>query len=179
MKKQTIRVLERHVLIEMNIPSEDLPDYYSSLNFYLCASHMEGVPYPVIESMACSAIPITTPVGIAREIISNGVNGFLLNSDFTPSQFAELVKDLYEKPAAVERIKNNARAYATKNLDWRKLDYSKSIKAYQLAIYSFRQRSFRVRLKYVVIAGWMFSTHLSRRFKITSLLQRLKRKTWK
>lgn len=35
------------------IPQSEMPQYYSSLHLYVCASKTEGTPLPIIESMAC------------------------------------------------------------------------------------------------------------------------------
>lgn len=168
--------VRNHVVIELNIPTEDLPDYYSSLNYYLCASHMEGVPYPVIESMACGAIPITTKVGITPEIILNGVNGFLLSQTFTPLQFAELVRDLHSYPEITEQVKDNTRSHVVTKLEWRNLDFSELIKAYQSTVLNYRQRSSMVKLMYTLTSAWLFSIYLGKRFNLSTFLRRLKTK---
>jgi glycosyltransferase involved in cell wall biosynthesis len=144
-----------HVIVEMNLSPDDLPDYYSSLTCYLCASYMEGVPYPVIESMACKAIPITTPVGITTEIISHGVNGFLLQSNFSASYFARLLSDIYKNPDAANLIKDKAREYIELNLEWKNLDLKIILTAYNHGIFSFRKRSMVQKCGFVLTAVLM------------------------
>jgi glycosyltransferase involved in cell wall biosynthesis len=41
-------------------------------------SHWEGMPLVVIEAMRCGVVVIATDVGAMREIITDGVNGFLV-----------------------------------------------------------------------------------------------------
>jgi glycosyltransferase involved in cell wall biosynthesis len=67
--------------LEKFIPEKDLPRYYSSLDYYLCLSRIEGVPYPVLEAMSCQSLVISTPVGVVPEIIENGINGFILDEE--------------------------------------------------------------------------------------------------
>jgi glycosyltransferase involved in cell wall biosynthesis len=144
-----------NVILEMNMPSDDLPDYYSSLSCYLCASYMEGVPYPVIESMACKAIPITTPVGITSEIISHGVNGFLLQSNFSASYFARLLNDIHRNPDTANLIKEKAREYIELNLEWKNLDLNTILTAYNHGILSFRKRPMVQKCGFVLTAALM------------------------
>jgi hypothetical protein len=47
----------------INTLSDRLPDFYNSLDIYLCTSLIEGIPMPPLESLACG-IPIVIPVGV-------------------------------------------------------------------------------------------------------------------
>lgn len=170
--------VRKNVIIELNMPSGDLPEYYSSLNCYFCASHMEGVPYPVIESMACNAIPISTPVGIAPEIISSRVNGFLLSRDFAPSQFIEILKELSHNPDSVKRISNNARSYVINHLDWRKLDYSVFTKVYQEAKYNYQRRTLLSKLGHNLSAICRLANYTNMRSLLMKSLKQIKSKAW-
>lgn len=70
------------VLLENYIPEQDLSKYYSSLDYYLCLSRIEGVPYPVLEAMSCQSVVISTLVGVVPEIMLDGVNGFILSDNY-------------------------------------------------------------------------------------------------
>lgn len=54
---------------EALIPQEKMPEYYSQIDLYVCASKTEGTPMPVIEAMACGVPVISTDVGIAQEAL--------------------------------------------------------------------------------------------------------------
>ena len=45
------------------IPTSALPTFYQSLSIYVCASRVEGVPYPPLEALACG-VPIIIPRGV-------------------------------------------------------------------------------------------------------------------
>jgi len=51
--------------------------YYQALDLYLVTSRLEGGPKAVLESMASGVPLITTPVGMAPEVVQDGVNGRL------------------------------------------------------------------------------------------------------
>lgn len=45
------------------IASIDLPGFYQSLSLFVCASRVEGVPYPPLEALACG-VPVIIPRGV-------------------------------------------------------------------------------------------------------------------
>lgn len=76
-------------------------------HIFLSLSIQEGGPLPLLESMACNLIPVVTATGYAPDLISDGVNGFLISticdleevrtalakaaqSDFSPRKSVEL-----------------------------------------------------------------------------------------
>lgn len=56
---------------ERLIPQEKMPEYYSQIDMYVCASKTEGTPMPIIEAMACGVPVISTDVGIAQEALGD------------------------------------------------------------------------------------------------------------
>jgi glycosyltransferase involved in cell wall biosynthesis len=69
-----MRVPHRHVLL--NNYAEVVP-YYYPLDLYLVTSREEGGPKGVMESMATGVPLVSTRVGMAADLIQEGVNGFL------------------------------------------------------------------------------------------------------
>lgn len=60
------------------IPHDKMPDYYNSIDVYVCASKNEGTPNPVLESMASGVPIISTNVGIVRDAFGEKQKGFIL-----------------------------------------------------------------------------------------------------
>ncbi len=60
-----------------SLSADAMPDFYRSIDILLCSSLAEGSPRPLLEAMATGVFPVTFPVGIARELIDHGVNGFI------------------------------------------------------------------------------------------------------
>jgi len=65
----------------VDLPPEQMPQWYRSIDIYVCASRLEGTPLPVLEAMATGNIVVSTAVGIVPELASPGL--FLF--DGTPS----------------------------------------------------------------------------------------------
>ena len=60
----TLRVAD---IADASVPFEEMPDWYSGIDCYVCASEHEGTPNPVLEALACGVPVVSTDVGIARE----------------------------------------------------------------------------------------------------------------
>jgi len=58
---------------------DEMVDFYKSLDAYICTSRTEGGPHPILEASSCGIPVISTPVGIAPELISDNINGLLID----------------------------------------------------------------------------------------------------
>ena len=61
-----------------NIDHKKLVDFYNQNDIYVVSSRHEANPLPLIESMACGCFPVSSDVGIAREIINHKKNGYIV-----------------------------------------------------------------------------------------------------
>ena len=86
-------------------------DWYSKGDVFVYPSLYENFGQPILEAAAAGLPIISTPVGVAREIITNNTTGFLFNGDdqeltdrinqlTDPSQREEIGK------AVRERVRN-------------------------------------------------------------------------
>ena len=57
----------------------DLADLYRRSRCLICTSFSEGGPRVVAEALACGVPVISTRVGLAQELVQNGVTGFLVD----------------------------------------------------------------------------------------------------
>ncbi|MEB2334009.1 MAG: glycosyltransferase family 4 protein [Anaerolineaceae bacterium] len=57
------------------IPPADLPAYYSLMDVFVHPSVRDGMPNALLEALACERAVVVTPVGGAKDIIEDGVNG--------------------------------------------------------------------------------------------------------
>jgi glycosyltransferase involved in cell wall biosynthesis len=81
----------------------DMLDFYRGLDCYITTSHHEGIPLSVLEAMS-HGLPVIAPnVGGLREIIRDGVHGFLLTGR-DPAEFADKCMILAGNEALRERM---------------------------------------------------------------------------
>ncbi|HRY62170.1 MAG TPA: glycosyltransferase [Candidatus Paceibacterota bacterium] len=58
--------------------SEDLPSYYKTCDVFLNTSNYEGYGRTIIEALSAGTPVVTTDVGIAKEFVRGGENGFVV-----------------------------------------------------------------------------------------------------
>ena len=73
---------ELYQLVNINFAGfeKDINKVYSENHAFLLCSRMEGQSLALIEAMYCGRVPIVTNVGGARELIEDGVDGFIAKS---------------------------------------------------------------------------------------------------
>jgi len=77
----------------------DMPAVYNALEMVLLPSLRDGLPNALLEAMACGRPVIATPVGGIRDLLRDGLNGFLVPpADATA--LAQRILALLENPAA-------------------------------------------------------------------------------
>lgn len=78
------------------IAHDEMPDYYTAIDLYICTSLIEGTPNPILEAMASGIPVISTNVGLVTEL-------------FGPKQREFILKDRSIKAlkAAIRRLATN------------------------------------------------------------------------
>ena len=119
-----------HKYIE-NFP--DISKYYHALDIYLVTSRDEGGPKAILESMA-SGIPIvTTDVGIARDVVNHGKNGFIAeieNVDEIVKFASKVLNDQEKTKTIISNALGTVKEYSWENIArlYYKKMYSKLLK---------------------------------------------------
>jgi glycosyltransferase involved in cell wall biosynthesis len=72
-----------------------IPPLYQALDFYWVTARVEGGPVPLLEAMSSEICCLSTPVGLAREVVRDGINGFLLPMN-DPAAFADRTAELWD-----------------------------------------------------------------------------------
>jgi glycosyltransferase involved in cell wall biosynthesis len=70
--------LREHVRVVPRYRHAELPGLLREYEVLLFPSHAEGYGMALIEAMACGLAPLTTPVGVAPEVVREGETGRLL-----------------------------------------------------------------------------------------------------
>jgi len=86
----------------------DVSTFYQGLNVYLNTSLHEGIPMSVLEAMAHGVTPIAPRVGGFEEILTDGVDGYLVDGR-DPRDFAEKCLFLYRNPTLRQSMGHAAR----------------------------------------------------------------------
>lgn len=90
------------------IPHYRMPQFYSKIDCYICASLHEGTPNPVLEAMACGVPVITTNVGVVEECFGTLQKNFIMKE--------RTVKELKEKIIKLLKIEKYLKSYLMKIL---------------------------------------------------------------
>lgn len=113
--------------IEMNIadrntnyiPFEKMPDYYNSLDLYVCASKTEGTPAPILEAMACGVPVISTNVGVVDELFGDNQKEYIMKERSKQCLKENIVKMINNKndlKKVIDEGLENVKAYDWKNI---------------------------------------------------------------
>jgi glycosyltransferase involved in cell wall biosynthesis len=93
-----------------------LAGLYRALDFYWVTSRIEGGPVTLLEAMSSQVCCLTTPVGLAREIVRDDCNAVLLPFNDAKS-FVDRTVALARDPARRHRIGTNARETILREMD--------------------------------------------------------------
>ena len=103
----------QNIKIEGLIKNNDLPDCINNHKFFILLSHSEGNPKAMLEAMACERIIIGSSVDGIKNIIQDGINGFLFN--LQKDNLGEILKKIERSDTNL--ITKNARKYVLENHD--------------------------------------------------------------
>ena len=123
-------------------PDQDkIKDYYSKCDAWLMASRSEGFGLPIIEAMACRTPVISTPVGDAREILSDGTGIIVRPED--PEEMAKAIESICQLPNSKWQALSEAAYAKVNNYTWEDAtDYFEA--ALKVAIDKSKQRDVNI-----------------------------------
>jgi len=85
---------------------QEVAEFYHCLDLYLVASREEGGPKAILESLASGVPLVSTRVGLAPDVIQQGENGFLADSEDVAG-LVEYVAQLIEQPELRRQLTQN------------------------------------------------------------------------
>ena len=98
---------------------EELLELYNIADLFILASYSEGLPAVLLEAMACENVCISTDVGDVGRVITEGFNGFLVDSG-NPMMLTKKIEEIFSLPEKkISSIRKQARKTVTKNYDFR------------------------------------------------------------
>ncbi len=99
---------------------KQLVKFYQESDFFLNQSIQDLGPFMVNESLACGIPVLSFKIGIAKDIIKSGYNGFILKKISSKLLANELIKLSTLNKTKLKIIKNNSRNTAMKYFDIKK-----------------------------------------------------------
>jgi len=82
--------------------TKDVAETYNKSGVFVLTSYSEGGPKVTLEAMACEIPVISTKVGIMRELIRDGENGYFV--DWDPKDIARKIIYLFEHAEVRRKI---------------------------------------------------------------------------
>jgi glycosyltransferase involved in cell wall biosynthesis len=94
--------------ITMESFRQDVPDVLASADIFVLPSLWEGLPIGLLEALAMGKAVIATNVDGTSEIIENGVNGILIETEDLVNDLGKAIEALSKDKASREKFSHNA-----------------------------------------------------------------------
>lgn len=112
--------LQRNIIFEGW--QNDLISYYKTSNAFISTSLYEGYGLTIVEALACGCPVISSDVGVAGEVISEGESGFVCSID-DKNCFIRRIKEIMQVPSLKERLGINSKMLISEKLIMTKEEY--------------------------------------------------------
>jgi glycosyltransferase involved in cell wall biosynthesis len=96
---------------------QDLRRAYTRTGIFVSSSRYENFGQAILEAAASGCALVTTPTGVALDLVQEGVTGFLFEPD-APESLARHLRWLLEHPVEQATMGLNARALAGREYGW-------------------------------------------------------------
>jgi glycosyltransferase involved in cell wall biosynthesis len=90
------------------LPRPDMESIWSECHALLMTSHMEGMPLVLLNAMFHGRVPVVTDIGGHREVVDDGVTGFIA-AEPTPVSVDSALERAWQRRAEWEAIGSRAR----------------------------------------------------------------------
>jgi len=114
------RGLEKNVVFLGYVSRSRLVKVYQNATVHVVPSHYEGLPTVLLEAMSCGLPVVATDIGGNNEVISSGLNGFLVPPK-SPECMAKIILKLLDDAGLRERLGGAARRTIEENYTWDKI----------------------------------------------------------
>lgn len=115
--------LQKHLQLKSWVFNHQREAFLDSLDLYICPSKSETFGMAIIEAMARMKRVISTRCGGPEEIITNSVNGYLINNQ-DAGHLAKKIKALIKEPSLSKEVPDQAYQSVLKNYSSKTLKQS-------------------------------------------------------
>jgi glycosyltransferase involved in cell wall biosynthesis len=84
-------------------------EYLQAARIIVMASRSEGLPFALIEAMACGLVPVVNDVGNIGRVVKDGENGILLKRTPDPTNYADGIVTVLRDEEMRKHLAENAR----------------------------------------------------------------------
>lgn len=89
--------------------------FYQKMDVFVSVSNLEGGPVPLLEAMFCDVLPVVSKTGFAPDLIKDGENGLLFDTEASTKEIIAKIK----KGLQLSRITNVSET--VNHLTWKKI----------------------------------------------------------
>lgn len=97
-----------------------LPAYYRKADIFILPSRYEPFGLTTLEAMACGTVPLVSQTAGSKEIIVDGLNGFVVDTH-DRKNLADKIKMLLKDPKLRKKISENAAFTVREHYSWDKI----------------------------------------------------------
>jgi len=112
--------LQKNVTFLGQINHTEISAYYRAADVFVLPARYEPFGLTTLEAMACGTVPLVSKVAGSREVIIDGLNGFIIDSHdrkILANQILKLLKD----PKLLKKVSENAAFTIKEHYSWDKI----------------------------------------------------------
>lgn len=115
-----------------HVPQKALPHWYQRADLFISPSHVDGSSVSLMEALACGSAILVSDIPANKEWIRPGTNGWLFR-DGEPADLAQKIRWIRSNPAALPRVRREARRSAVERADWER-NFQTLLRSYKRAV---------------------------------------------
>jgi len=109
--------IRKNIVVTGHVSKDQLIELYQNASTLALPSHYEGLPTVLLEAMACGIPVVATGIGGHTDVISHGLNGFLVPVK-SPGDMARYILTLLDDEDLREKIGRAGRATIENRYTW-------------------------------------------------------------
>jgi glycosyltransferase involved in cell wall biosynthesis len=109
--------LEKNLIFKGRVSHDDLPDILGTSSLYVLPSLKEGMPFALLEAMACGNAVICSDIPGINDVITHGENGLLVPTKNSKALANAILRLLIDGDLR-KKLGNNARQLMVEKYNW-------------------------------------------------------------